>query len=117
MQEFLELADSAPEDILSIPMVPIRDVVVFPHSKTAFVIGRAASVLALEEALTGDRLIFLAAQHDATIEDPKPEHIYPFGTIAFITNSLKKPDERNGRFDIWRPTALLSTTARSHAVC
>ncbi len=95
MQEFLELADSAPEDILSIPMVPIRDVVVFPHSKTAFVIGRSASVLALEEALTADRLIFLAAQHDATVEDPKPEHIYPFGTIAFITNSLKKPDEPN----------------------
>ncbi len=95
MQEFLELADSAPEDILSIPMVPIRDVVVFPYSKTAFVIGRSASVLALEEAMVGDRLIFLAAQHDATVEDPQPEHIYPFGTIAFITNSLKKPDEPN----------------------
>jgi ATP-dependent Lon protease len=75
-------------------MVPIRDVVVFPQTKAAFVIGRPASVRALEEALTGDRMIFLATQHDATVEDPSPEQIYQVGTLAYIANSLRKPDEQ-----------------------
>ncbi len=93
MQEFPEFTDNAPDDIISLPMVPIRDVVVFPHSKAAFVIGRESSVLALEEALVTNRLIFLAAQHDATTEDPTPDSIYKHGTIAFISNSLRKPEE------------------------
>ncbi|MDX2033256.1 MAG: endopeptidase La [Blastocatellia bacterium] len=74
-------------------MVPIRDVVVFPYTKAAFVIGRPTSVRALEEALAGDRMIFLATQHDATVEDPSPEQIYPVGTLAHISNSLHKPEE------------------------
>lgn len=75
-------------------MVPIRDVVVFPQTKAAFVIGRPASVRALEEALAGDRMIFLATQHDATVEDPNPDQIYHVGTLAYIANSLRKPDEQ-----------------------
>ena len=75
-------------------MVPIRDVVVFPQTKAAFVIGRPASVRALEAALAGDRMIFLATQHDATIEDPSPDQIYQIGTLAYIANSLRKPDEQ-----------------------
>ncbi len=90
MQEF---HDSTPNDVVRYPMVPIRDVVVFPHTKAAFVIGRPSSVLALEEALATNRIIFLATQHDATIEDPNPEDIYPVGTLAYIANSLRKPDE------------------------
>lgn len=91
MQEF---HDSTPNDVVQYPMVPIRDVVVFPQTKAAFVIGRPASVRALEEALAGDRMIFLATQHDATVEDPSPDQIYHVGTLAYIANSLRKPDEQ-----------------------
>ncbi|HMV83249.1 MAG TPA: endopeptidase La [Blastocatellia bacterium] len=90
MQEF---HDSTPTDVVRYPMVPIRDVVVFPHTKAAFVIGRPSSVRALEEALATNKIIFLATQHDATIEDPAPDQIYPVGTLAYIANSLRKPDE------------------------
>lgn len=90
MQEF---HDGTPNDIVRFPMVPIRDVVVFPHTKAAFVIGRSSSVRALEEALTTSRMIFLATQHDATVEDPRLDQIYQVGTLAYIANSLRKPDE------------------------
>jgi ATP-dependent Lon protease len=74
-------------------MVPIRDVVVFPNTKAAFNIGRPSSVRALEAALAGERIIFLATQHDATVEDPSPEQIYQVGTLAYISHSLRKPEE------------------------
>jgi ATP-dependent Lon protease len=90
MQEF---HDSTPSDVARYPMVPIRDVVVFPHTKAAFVIGRPSSVRALEEALATNRIIFLATQHDATVEDPAPDQIYQTGTLAYIANSLRKPEE------------------------
>jgi len=93
MQDFQEFTDVAPDDIAGYPMVPIRDVVVFPQSKAAFVIGRESSVRALEEALATNRLIFLATQHDATVEDPGAGQIYDVGTIAYISNSLRKPEE------------------------
>ena len=73
-------------------MVPIRDVVIFPFMMVPFVIGRESSVNALEAALRGDKRIFLATQHDATIDNPKPAEIFPIGTIATIVQSLKLPD-------------------------
>jgi ATP-dependent Lon protease len=73
-------------------MMPIRDVVIFPFMMTPFVVGREASVKALEEALAADRKIFLATQHDATIDDPKPADIYQVGTVVNIVQSLKLPD-------------------------
>src|SRR6185369_6114453 len=90
MQEF---HDGTPSDVVRYPMVPIRDVVVFPHTKAAFVIGRPSSVRALEEAMATDRIIFLATQHDAIIEEPAPDQIFPVGTLAYIANSLSKPEE------------------------
>ncbi len=75
-----------------LPMVPIRDVVIFPFMVVPFVIGRESSVNALESALQGDKRIFLATQHDATIDNPKPAEIFPVGTIANIVQSLKLPD-------------------------
>ncbi len=90
MQEF---HDSTPSDVVRYPMVPIRDVVVFPHTRAAFTIGRDSSVSALEAALNGDRLIFLATQHDATVEDPAPDQIYQTGTLSYISNSLRKPND------------------------
>ncbi len=90
MQEF---HDKTPNDVVIYPMVPIREVVVFPHTKAAFVIGRPSSVRALEKALATDRVIFLATQHDATVEDPAPDQIYQVGTLAYIANSLRKPED------------------------
>jgi ATP-dependent Lon protease len=87
-----EFSDSTPSDVIKCPMVPIRDVVVFPYTMVAFVIGRPASVRALEAALRGDKTIFLATQHDATIDEPVVEQVYSVGTIARITHNLRLPD-------------------------
>jgi ATP-dependent Lon protease len=73
-------------------MMPIRDVVIFPYMMTPFVVGRESSIRALEDALAGDKKIFLATQHDASVDDPKPNEIYQVGTIANIVQSLKLPD-------------------------
>jgi ATP-dependent Lon protease len=75
-----------------LPMMPIRDVVIFPHMMTPFVVGRESSVRALEEALASDKKIFLATQHDASIDEPKANEIYQVGTIVNIVQSLKLPD-------------------------
>lgn len=75
-----------------LPMMPIRDVVIFPFMMTPFVVGRESSVRALEEALAGDKRIFLATQHDPGIDEPKPDEIYQVGTIVNIVQSLKMPD-------------------------
>src|SRR5438477_2907925 len=75
-----------------LPMMPIRDVVIFPHMMTPFVVGRESSVRALEEALASDKKIFLATQHDASVDEPRPSEIYSVGTIANIVQSLKLPD-------------------------
>jgi len=76
----------------TLPMMPIRDVVIFPHMMTPFVVGREASIRALEEALAGDKRIFLSTQHDPSVDDPKPNEIYQVGTVANIVQSLKLPD-------------------------
>jgi len=76
----------------TLPIVPLRDVVVFPHMMMPFVIGRPSSIRALEHALAKDKRIFLAAQHDAALDEPKPEEIYTMGCVANIVQSLKLPD-------------------------
>jgi len=75
-----------------LPMMPIRDVVIFPYMMTPFIVGRESSVRALEEALASDRKIFLATQHDASIDELKPGEIYQVGTIDNIVQNLKLPD-------------------------
>tara|TARA_B110000116_G_scaffold267683_1_gene280380 strand:+ start:363 stop:2747 length:2385 start_codon:yes stop_codon:yes gene_type:complete len=76
----------------TLPIVPLRDVVVFPHMMMPFVIGRPSSTRALEHALVKDKRIFLAAQQDAATDDPQPEDIYTMGCVANIVQSLKLPD-------------------------
>jgi ATP-dependent Lon protease len=75
-----------------LPMMPIRDVVIFPFMMTPFVVGRESSVRALEEALAADKKIFLATQHDASVDEPRPDEIYSVGTVANIVQSLRLPD-------------------------
>ncbi len=79
-------------DLKRVPMMPVREMVIFPEMMHPFIVGREASVRALEEALAGDKKIFLVTQHDASVDDPKPEEIYQVGTLANIVQSVKLPD-------------------------
>src|ERR1035437_3546240 len=94
MQEF---SDEMPPDIERFPMVPIRDVVIFPYTKVAFKIGRPSSVMALERAMTGERQIFLATQHAATMEEPTADQIYQIGTLGRI---LQAQRQENGQIKV-----------------
>jgi ATP-dependent Lon protease len=75
-----------------IPVLPLRDIVVFPHMVVPLFVGRAKSIRALEDALTGDKSILLATQKDAKVDDPAPSDIYQTGTVAVILQMLKIPD-------------------------
>src|ERR671922_1632208 len=104
-----EYSDRTPADIARYPMVPIRDVVIFPFTKVAFKIGRPGSVRALELALASDRTIFLATQHDATVDEPAPEQIYNVGTIARILQSQR---QENGQIKVVVEGRERATTIR-----
>ncbi|HEV7892608.1 MAG TPA: endopeptidase La [Pyrinomonadaceae bacterium] len=104
-----EYSDRTPADILRLPMVPIRDVVIFPFTKVAFKIGRPGSVRALEEALAADRTIFLATQHDASIDEPAPDQIYAVGTVARI---LQAQRQENGQTKVVVEGRERATTIR-----
>ncbi len=86
------LTSKEKSDTRRLPMMPIRDVVIFPHMMTPFLVGRESSVRALEEALAGDKKIFLATQHDASVDEPRPDEIFSVGTVANIVQSLKQAD-------------------------
>jgi ATP-dependent Lon protease len=79
-------------DVRKLPMMPIREMVIFPHMMAPFVVGRESSVRALEEALNGDRKIFLATQHDASVDEPTADDIYDVGVIGNIVQSVRMPD-------------------------
>ncbi len=104
-----EYTDNAPKDITRHPMVPIRDVVIFPFTRVAFKIGRPGSVRALEEALNSDRMIFLATQHDASIDEPAPDQIYAVGTIARIVQAQR---QENGQIKVQVEGRERATTIR-----
>ena len=75
-----------------IPLVPLRDVVVYPHMVIPLFVGREKSILALDEAMSRDKRILLSAQIRADIEDPAADDINSFGTLADILQLLKLPD-------------------------
>ena len=104
-----EYSDHSPADVAWYPMVPIRDVVIFPFTKVAFKIGRSGSVRALEQALAADRTIFLATQHDATVDEPSPEQIYGVGTLGRILQSQK---QENGQIKVVVEGRERATTVR-----
>ena len=76
----------------SVPVLPLRDVVVYPHMVQPLFVGREKSILALDVAMKADKRIVLVAQRQADIDDPKPDDLYRFGTIATILQLLKLPD-------------------------
>ena len=76
----------------SIPLLPLRDVVVFPHTVIPLFIGRKSSVNAVTQAMEADKNIFLVTQKDETIEEPNNEQLHKVGTLATILQLLKLPD-------------------------
>jgi ATP-dependent Lon protease len=77
-----------------IPLLPIRDIVVFPYMVLPLFVGRDMSIKAIEIALEGNRMIFLASQKDINIENPSPSDLYSMGTVGVIMRMLKLPDGR-----------------------
>ncbi|MFA6823489.1 MAG: endopeptidase La, partial [Geobacter sp.] len=80
-----------PEEL---PLLPVRDVVVYPFMIIPLFVGRESSIKAVDQALAGDRMIMLATQHEISEEDPSPDKIYQVGTVAMIMRMLKLPDGR-----------------------
>src|SRR5512144_2646269 len=75
-----------------VPLLPLRDIIVFPHMVVPLFVGREKSINALEEAMAGDRELLLAAQKKAKTNDPREEDIFPVGTIGHIIQLLRLPD-------------------------
>jgi ATP-dependent Lon protease len=75
-----------------IPVLPLRDVVVYPHMVIPLFVGREKSIVALDEAMNRDKRILLVAQKQADVDDPKPKDLYVVGTVATILQLLKLPD-------------------------
>jgi ATP-dependent Lon protease len=77
-----------------LPLLPVRDMVMFPSVILPLFVGRDMSINAVEKSLSKDRLIIVAAQKDLTDEDPLPERIYSFGVVSQIMRMLRLPDGR-----------------------
>ncbi|MFO1378497.1 MAG: endopeptidase La [Steroidobacteraceae bacterium] len=76
----------------AVPVLPLRDVVVYPHMVIPLFVGREKSIVALDESMKHDKQILLVAQKQADIDDPKPRDLYQVGTLATILQMLKLPD-------------------------
>ncbi len=79
-------------DLQTYPVLPLRDIVVFPYMIVPLFVGREKSISALEEVMRTDKQILLAAQKNAGDDDPEPDEIYPMGTLASVLQLLKLPD-------------------------
>ena len=75
-----------------LPLLPLRDIVVFPHMIVPLFVGREKSIAALEEVMNTDRQILLFTQKNASDDDPAPESLYEIGTVASVLQLLKLPD-------------------------
>ena len=81
------------KDLKKLPLIPLRDLVVFPSTLVPFIIGRNSSVTALEKASSDEKLLFLATQLDASLNDPQPMDIYSIGVLAKIIRVVKIDDK------------------------
>src|SRR5574343_826165 len=86
-------ASSIPQgEIMQLPLLPLRDVVIFPQMVVPLFVGRPKSTKALEKAMDGDRRLLLVAQKSATKDEPTTEDLYEIGCVATILQLLKLPD-------------------------
>jgi ATP-dependent Lon protease len=83
---------SLPATITNVPVLPLRDVVVYPHMVIPLFVGREKSIQALDVAMRSDKRIMLVAQKQADVDDPKADDLYRIGTVATILQLLKLPD-------------------------
>ena len=74
-----------------LPILPLRDIVVFPHMIVPLFVGRDKSIKALEAVMSDDKKVFLIAQKDGSVEDPAEEDLYQIGTLGNILQLLKLP--------------------------
>jgi ATP-dependent Lon protease len=88
----MDHSESSATNTNELPLLPLRDVVVYPHMVTPLFVGREKSIAALEEAMATDKQILLVAQKNPAEDDPKSEDVYSVGTIASILQLLKLPD-------------------------
>src|ERR1700722_1536631 len=79
--------------VLSAPVLPLRDIVVFPHMIVPLFVGREKSVRALEEVMNDEKQILLLTQKNAADDDPTPEALHTVGTMATVLQLLKLPDQ------------------------
>src|SRR5256885_16395171 len=77
---------------LRVPLLPLRDIIVFPHMVVPLFVGRQKSIRALEEAMNKQKFILLAAQKDAKTNDPAEDDIYRVGTLGTVVQLLRLPD-------------------------
>src|SRR3970040_805009 len=77
-----------------LPLLPIRDIVIYPYMMLPLFVGRDVSIRAVEESLSRDRLIFLVSQKNSAEENPNPADIHRVGTVASIMRMLKLADGR-----------------------
>src|SRR5579871_551662 len=84
------MADHPTDEVF--PVLPLRDIVVFPHMIVPLFVGREKSVRALEDVMKDDKKILLVAQKNAAQDDPTPEDIYRVGTLSTVLQLLKLPD-------------------------
>src|SRR5512139_686031 len=80
-----------PEDL---PVLPVRDIVVFPYMIIPLFVGRDISIKAIDQALNTNRMVLLLTQKDLNVETPAPEDLYTVGTVCMIMRMLKLPDGR-----------------------
>src|SRR6266568_3911679 len=81
-----------PGEIRAYPVLPLRDIVVFPHMIVPLFVGREKSIRALEEVMRSDTFILLATQKNASDDDPSTDSIFEVGTLASVLQLLKLPD-------------------------
>src|SRR5438876_11974380 len=81
-----------PGEVRAYPVLPLRDIVVFPHMIVPLFVGREKSIRALEEVMRSDTFILLATQKNASDDDPSTDSIFEVGTLASVLQLLKLPD-------------------------
>ena len=80
------------DDLILLPMLPLRDIIIFPHMVVPLFVGRERSINALEESMSRDKRLFLAAQRNAKVQDPDEKDIFTVGTIGSVIQLLRLPD-------------------------
>ena len=97
MVEVLDVEQKVDKEIEipdTLPVLPVRDIVVFPYMIIPLFVGREMSIKAIEYALSSNRMILLLTQKDLNVENPTPGDLFNIGTVAIVIRMLKLPDGR-----------------------